>query len=432
MNAAPLLTSPLVEVLDTRPKVDVQESEYRRLLGYPRQHAHSERSVELERWARNWYAEHGRPWVYWREAELHIDDDGLRIDGTRFESGQLHDYFRQAGAKRAMLVAVSAGHGCEEHAGQLWQEEKPDGYFFLEIFGSAVVEHLVASMSGRICDLAERDGLMAIPHYSPGYTGWDIADQHKLFPLLRRGMTKQFPEPLEILPSGMLRPKKSLLAIFGLVPRTPDARGAAPFVPCVNCSFSPCSYRRAAYRHASLAVNGKAAPAPLSRDAKYSVSLRALQKWSDERVMIEQRDDGSTRAQFRFDGTTCSNLGEPLAFDYFVTLSPPADGYRILHADCCPVPGDDGYKQMCAYRTDADELMRAITTERPLLGQPLNDVLTWKRDFATSGCHCTAERRTYKWGLALEAIHYALMRADTASAPAPRAVPEDPFPNKYP
>ena len=117
---------------------------------------------------------------------------------------------------------------------------KPDEYFFLEVYGSAVVEHLVAGVSGRVCALAESEGLMAVPHYSPGYTGWDIADQGKLFELIMAGMSQPLPEPLEVLPSGMLSPKKSLLAVVashgahpqnlaGSPPSRPPCEGSVPF-----------------------------------------------------------------------------------------------------------------------------------------------------------------------------------------------------------
>jgi hypothetical protein len=44
-------------------------------------------------------------------------------------------------------------------------------------------------------------------------------------------------------------------------------------------------------------------------------------------------------------------------------------------------------------------------------------VLTWTRVAAPAGCHCTADSRAHKWGLALEAIHYAL-----SQVPDPRPV----------
>src|SRR5207244_2153516 len=150
---------------------------------------------------------------------------------------------------------------------------------------------------------------------------------------------------LEVLSSGMLRPKKSLLAVFGLTARTANALDAARATPCANCSFSPCGYRRAPYRHAAApaAVNGK------DHEPKYSVNPRALAKWARERVRLEPRTDGAIAASFRFDGTTCSNLGQPLAFDYTVTLGSAEENFPIRETDCRPAPGDAGRMQMCAY-----------------------------------------------------------------------------------
>jgi hypothetical protein len=424
--AAPVI----IEVLDTRPPVNVQESEYRRLLGYPKDHVPGDRAQELSAWARRWYAEHGQPWVYLREADLQMAGDGLQIDGMEFRSQQLHDHLRQAQARRAMLVAVSAGRSCEEHARRLWEDSKPDEYFFLEMYGSAVVEHLVASMSGRICDLAEPNGYMAVPHYSPGYTGWNVADQNKLFELMVRRLSRPLPENLEVLSSGMLRPKKSLLAVVGLAPNNGHGRPGARVVPCESCAFTPCGYRRLPYRHARAAPESLQTPdeagapsrLPLRRDARYSVNARALRKWASERVRIETPEDGSLLAIFRFDGTTCSSQGHPLAFEYLVTLSPPEDGYRIREVECRPVPGDEGHTFMCAYLNDADSLMNEIGREKPLLGQSLDEVLNWSRPAAPSGCYCTASSREHKWGLALEAIHFTLAHSE-APAAAPLAKP---------
>ena len=414
----------MIELLDPRPDCDVQDAEYHRLLGYPRGFVLGERALELAAWARHWFAEHGRPWIYLREVELQLAPDALRIDGLTFGSQQLREHLTQAEATRAMLVAVSAGHAAEEHARELWESAKPDEYFFLEIFASAVVERIVATTSGRICDLAEHDGLIAVPHYSPGYSGWDIADQNKLFELITRGAKESFPEKLEVLSSGMLRPKKSLLGVFGLTARSPRALEASRATPCENCAFTPCRYRRAAYRHARPAVetaplNGRAAAA---REPKYSVNPRALAKWARERVRLESRADGTVAASFRFDGTTCSNMGQPLAFDYTVTLDAVGDSYVIRETDCRPAPDDEGHKKMCAYISDAPALMQAIATEKPLLGRPLGDVLNWTRVPAMAGCHCDAASRAHKWGLALEAIHFALAQRTASRATAPEPI----------
>ena len=425
MNGMSSTLRPMLEELDRRPVVRVAEQEYRRLLGYPAQHVPGERAGELAAAARAWDAEHGRPWTYFREAALEISDDTLRLEGREFRSPALLAHFQRTGAVRVVLLAVSAGGACEEEAGRLWREGKPDEYFFLEMFGSAVVEQLVADLNGRLCDLAEREGLRAVPHFSPGYTGWDVAEQPQLFELITAGRAGSFGDSLAVLPSGMLRPKKSLLAIVGFTARTAAGRMRTP---CEACSFSPCQYRRAAYRSmpappGAIRVAPAPSDSPLEREARYTVNGRALQKWSRERVHVSWREDGLLSARFRFDGTTCSSQGRPLAFDYAVTLSGPEDGYTILRADCRPAPGDDGYTAMCAYLSDGDALLQSIVREQPLLGRPLNDVLGWTRNHVPTGCHCTADSRIHKWGLALEAIHYTLARNPPVRSTIPVSSP---------
>ena len=67
-----------------------------------------------------------------------------------------------------------------------------------------------------------------------------------------------------------------------------------------------------------------------SRDAKYNVNAKALERWSSERLSLESKSDGTIDARFRYDGTTCTNMGRPLAYDYYIKLGPREAGYPIL------------------------------------------------------------------------------------------------------
>ena len=411
------------ETMDLPSTVDVEDSEYLRLLGYPKGHLPGERAMELLSWARAQYAEWGRPFIYLRRAQVGVGARTLVIDGEEFRSERLRDLL--VDARHAVLVAVSAGSGCEERAGSLWDESKPDEYYFLEILGSAVVERLVALANSRICDLAAQAGEIALPHYSPGYTGWDVADQHRLFELVTRGMSRPFPETLGVMPSGMLRPRKSLLAVVGIAPRPEHEAPIHHRTPCQGCSFAPCQYRRAPYLPSSPPLAGAQTRSPrtrssntrspLTQPANYTVGPKALRKWATERVSISRSGDGSVEARFRFDGTTCSNLGRPLAFDYLVSLAPPSESYTIRSSTCQPAAGDQGYTFMCAYISDAAALMEAIGAERPLVGRPLDDVLAWAPTVSSSGCYCDASSRTHKWVLALEAIHFTLATSESGN-----------------
>ena len=423
----------MFELIETNPPLDVQDAEYQRLLGYPKNHVLAGRPRELADAARKWFAENGLPWIYAREiGALELREGKLHIAGNEFSSRQLHDSFSGAQAHSAVLVVVSAGKECEEMAQRLWRESKPDEYFFMEMFGSAVVEHLVALANGRICGWADANAMVALPHYSPGYSGWDIADQIKLWNLIRQNNGGGFPGELDVLESGMLRPKKSLLAVVGVTRNLEMARRFAKLIPCENCSLPGCQYRRAPYLHAPPQIedirrlqnfqHGDETTAPkkfaLARNPKYSVNVRALQKWSQERLRLEFLPGGSVEARFRYEGTTCSNMGRALEYNYFVKLGAADDDYKIIETNCAPAPDDTGHKQQCEFLKDAAALTRSIATEKPLLGRPLNDVLDWARTPNPSGCYCDLERRNHKWGLVFEVIHFALSQREKENGTA--------------
>ena len=419
----------MIEVVDASPPVDVQTAEYVRLLGYPRGRLLEGRAADLADWAREWYARHGRPWVYARQTDRLALDDGLVvIDGVALHSARVHEALRRARAECVVLAAVSAGPELEEEAQRLWRDERPDEYFFLEIFGSAVVEHLITTTGARLCGWADEQGTAVLPHYSPGYPEWDISEQRLLLDLLRGHSGGRLPNDLEVLESGALRPKKSLLAVFGVTRHVNEVRSLRELVPCENCSFEPCEYRRVPYARArqraripASAAAGfteddlQAAAPPDSSSSpapKYAVNERALKRWSEERLTLAFREDGRIDARFRYDGTTCTNMGRPLAFDYAVTLGPREAGYPIQEQRCAPAPGDLGYKYMCEYLREGDRLIEAVAAEMPLIGQPLDAVLAWPRPTTGAACYCEAENRAHKWGLVLETIHYALSRRE--------------------
>ncbi len=399
------------------PSVDVQEDEFVRLLGYPRGWALEGRARELANWAREWYAQYGRPWMYARQAEqLEIAGNSILIDGVQFLSQRLRNTLTDAEAHSVILVAVGAGPEAEEEARLRWADEKPDEYFFLEVYGSAVVEHLTTLAGARLCDWAEHRQMAVLPHYSPGYPEWDISEQPRFLDLIKRTRSESFPSFVEAFESGMLRPKKTLLAVFGLTRHTEQLQKLTSLVPCERCSFGPCQYRRAPYRKAPRPIGEQiqARGSAVDHNAQYQTSKKALDRWANERLTLRSDPDGSVDALFRYDGTTCTNMGRPLMFLYHVKLGPRAEGYPIREQRCSPAAGDDGYTYMCRFIEDPDALMSAIDREKPLKGERLNAVLEWKRTPNGAGCYCETASRDHKWGIVLETIHYALVQRELA------------------
>jgi hypothetical protein len=255
-----------------------------------------------------------------------------------------------------------------------------------------------------------------LPHYSPGYPEWDISEQPRFLNVLKRTRSETFPSVVEALDSGMLRPKKTQLAAFGLTRRTERLQKLTSLVPCERCSFGPCQYRRAPYRKAPRTVGEQIQPraSAIDRNAQYQTNKKALERWAGERLTLRTEPDGSVDAVFRYDGTTCTNMGHPLTFLYRVKLGPRGEGYPIREQECLPAAGDDGYTYMCCFIEDADALMAALERAKPLNGERLNAVLKWTRMPTGAGCYCEVSSRDHKWGIVLETIHYALVQRELA------------------
>jgi hypothetical protein len=154
----------------------------------------------------------------------------------------------------------------------------------------------------------------------------------------------------------------------------------------------------------------------LDENAVYTVNRKALRRWAEERLTLHVHQDGSLDAVFRYDGTTCTNMGRPLTFNYNVKLGPRSEGYPIREQRCAPVAGDTGHTYMCQYIEDPMRLTGAIDREKPLSGKRLNAILSWRREPSGAGCFCEAASRDHKWGLVLETIHYALVQKELAQA----------------
>lgn len=147
--------------------------------------------------------------------------------------------------------------------------------------------------------------------------------------------------------------------------------------------------------------------------AGYQVNVRALRRWSQERLTIAPGDEARLHCCFRFEGSTCSNMGMPLAFSYHVTLGTAEAGHPILDMDCVPAEGAEGHRSMCSFLERAEGILATLREEKPLLGQPLQAVLAWQPRTLPAGCVCTQPSRHHKWLIVLQTIHYALDPKET-------------------
>lgn len=190
----------------------VSEAGYKRFLRMPLSRALDGPLAENAAWGREWFAAHARPWLCAREMPLDIAPDALRLAGRAIGNTAMAARF--AGATAAAIVAVSAGPELEAEVAARWEAGEPDRYFFLDAYAAAVVEALLAEAGRRL--KAWAGDRTVLPYYCPGYRDWPVTDTTPVLAALQAAGA--LPGALATLESGMLRPKKSQLALFGLRP----------------------------------------------------------------------------------------------------------------------------------------------------------------------------------------------------------------------
>jgi hypothetical protein len=163
--------------------------EYGRLLGYPAGKPLEGDVLSRAEEAIDWYRAHGRPRVYVQEM-----------------GGEA-------------IAVVTAGSEVEEEIAKLWAEDRVDEAYFLDRLAAAIVEKLASELG---------------PHRCPGYAGFPLEEQRRLF----EAVAPLAPE-IGLLPSGMLKPVHSLLGVFTLGDVDDEN-------PCIRCGLPRCRFRRKA------------------------------------------------------------------------------------------------------------------------------------------------------------------------------------------
>ncbi len=108
------------------------------------------------------------------------------------------------------------------------------GYIY-DVIGSEIVEAAADLMQAELERLVNVSLEKITNRYSPGYCGWDVAEQHKLFQL--------FPENycgIRLTPSALMDPVKSISGIIGIGKNVKSN----PYT-CRMCDMKDCIYRKA-------------------------------------------------------------------------------------------------------------------------------------------------------------------------------------------
>jgi len=156
----------------------------------------------------------------------------LLLEGERFLTDRIITGSLK-GSSHMVLFICTAGAEVSALAGELMQNGDSLDGLIVDLVGSEIAEGMAGYLNGVIAgDMAAR-GWQITNRYSPGYCGWPVADQHKLFRLLPGKAVG-----VDLNESALMSPVKS---VSGLIGAGKDVR----FRPynCSRCAAEACIYR---------------------------------------------------------------------------------------------------------------------------------------------------------------------------------------------
>jgi hypothetical protein len=131
----------------------------------------------------------------------------------------------------------TVGRAIEDRVRELWDERELPLAMMLDSVGSAAVESLAEYVNDLLCQAAIPAELKVTNRVSPGYAGWDTAEQGALFRLC-----PGLPIDVTLNDSCVMVPGKSISILVGI---GPAARVDHYFTQCRRCWMRDCAYRRA-------------------------------------------------------------------------------------------------------------------------------------------------------------------------------------------
>lgn len=165
--------------------------------------------------------------------DAHATGHTIRLQQTDFKTGQL----LAARLKKIEAVAIftaSAGATFDAWLHDLFSAGDPASGYIADLIGSEFVEAAADWIEEKIGGIAREAGFGCSNRYSPGYCGWDVAEQHKLFAFLPSDFCD-----IKLTDAALMQPIKSVSGIIGI------GRGMTrKAYHCSLCDLQDCYKRR--------------------------------------------------------------------------------------------------------------------------------------------------------------------------------------------
>jgi hypothetical protein len=167
--------------------------------------------------------------------DVHFDENSksLSIDKIKFQINKI--VFGQLKKSESMAVFLcTAGKEIGIRSRSAMNDKDFIKGFIYDVIGSEIVESATDLMQEELEMTMKYSGEKITNRYSPGYCGWDVAEQHKLFQLVPENYCQ-----IQLTASALMIPVKSISGFIGI---GKDVSFNA--YTCGLCDMKNCVYRR--------------------------------------------------------------------------------------------------------------------------------------------------------------------------------------------
>jgi hypothetical protein len=177
-----------------------------------------------------------RPRAVYRASAVTGQGPGLiEVGGQALHIPEIDRLWGPLAAVGAAICTV--GDAIEERVRTLFDAREFPLAVMLDSVGSAAAESLAEYVNDLLCQVGIKEGLMVTNRISPGYAGWDTAEQRVLFRLCDGE-----PIGVRLNEACFMTPGKTISLLVGI---GPQARVDHYFTQCRRCWMRDCAYRRA-------------------------------------------------------------------------------------------------------------------------------------------------------------------------------------------
>jgi hypothetical protein len=171
-------------------------------------------------------------YVFNEQIKFDLSEHKVIIEDTVFDTGKIVTSFLKK-SSAVILFSVTCGNKVETLSKQLMKSGHGLEGLIVDLIGSELAESITSYLHNYIEEKLDGTGFGVTNRFSPGYCNWPVSDQHKLFSLLKGNNCG-----IELTPSSLMLPIKSVSGIFGI---GPDLKRIA--YKCMICNDEKCTMR---------------------------------------------------------------------------------------------------------------------------------------------------------------------------------------------